>query len=169
MAWLGTLISGGVQMYGQNDANRANEAAGNFQAAQLRQNAGQAQAVAQRRAEEVLRQSRLLASRAQALAGGGGSDESVVKTISDIAAEGELRALSELYEGDVTAQDMRERAKARVFDTTTARKAGNLAMAGTIFNTGSQLYSKYGGGGSSKYEIDHSRAGGEVGDYAMPS
>lgn len=156
MAWIAQLVGTGVQMYGQNDAARAGEAQSNFQTAQLEQNAGSTQASFQRTAEDKRRQATLLASRVQALAGGGAGDVSVVKTIADISAEGEYRALSALYEGDVQAQEMRNRAKARVFEGGQMRKANNLAAAGTIFSTGASLYSKYGGNGSPTAGADRS-------------
>jgi hypothetical protein len=134
-----------TSVVGQQKAGKDAQRSLDYQAAQYNQNAGQTQAAAQRIAENQRRDARLLTSRAQAIAGGGAGDVSVVKTISDISAEGELRALSALYEGDSSAQEMRDRAKAKVFEGGQARTAANLASAGTVFQGGSQLYSKYSG------------------------
>lgn len=142
------VAGGASNMYGQHEAERDAKRTTIFNVKQYERNAGQAQAVGQRRAEEMRRQGRLLASRAQALAGGSGGDESVVKTISDITAESEFRALTSLYESDVEAQDLRERAKARVFEGERSHRASQYATAGTLFKSGSDLYSKYGGQGS---------------------
>ena len=149
------VAGGASDMYGQHEAERDAKRATIFNTKQYERNAGQAQAASQRSAEEMRRQGRLLASRAQALAGGGGMDESVVKTISDITAESEFRALTALYQGDVEAQDLRERAKAKVFEGERTSKSSQYAMAGTMFRTGSSLYSKYGGGGNG-YTTDRS-------------
>lgn len=144
------VAGAGAEMYGQHEAERDAKRTTIFNVKQYERNAGQAQAVGQRRAEEMRRQGRLLASRAQALAGGGASDESVVKTIADITAESEFRALTSLFESDVEAQDLRERARARVFEGERTHRSSQYTTAGTLFGAGASLYSKYGGNGPAK-------------------
>jgi regulator of protease activity HflC (stomatin/prohibitin superfamily) len=156
MSWILSLAGGASDMYGQHEGERDSKRATMFNVAQYERNAGQVQAASQRSSEEQRRQARFLESRALALAGGGASDVSVVDTIGDIAAEGEYRALSALYEGDATAQNLRARAKAKVFEGDQFQKASQYATAGTIFKSGSSLYSKYGGKGSTSDLSDRS-------------
>jgi hypothetical protein len=149
MAQLATSLIGPLtSIYGSYKQGQADDQKNNFIAAQYNQNANDVQGAGQRQAEEARRQSALLASRAQALAGGGAGDVSVTKTIADISAEGELRALTALYEGDTAAQRMRDQARAKIFEGGEAKKARGITTATTLFNSGSQLYSKYGGNGS---------------------
>lgn len=149
MAQLATSLIGPLtSIYGQYKQGQSDDQKNNFIAAQYMQNANDVQGAGQRQAEESRRQARLLASRAQALAGGGAGDVSVVKTVADISAEGELRALTSLYEGDTAAQRMRDQARAKIFEGGEAKKAAGITTAATLFSTGSQLYSKYGGKGS---------------------
>lgn len=134
-----TVVSaGGAVMQG-----RAAEKSANFQAAQMEQNAGQARAAAQREAAEQRRQARLTQSRLQALAGGGGGDVSVVKLAADIAGEGELRALTSLYEGEESALGMETAAGARRFEGKQAKRAANLSAFGTVLGDANKLHRKY--------------------------
>ena len=131
---------------GQQSEGRAAQQAANFEAAQRDQAAGQTRASSQREAEDQRRQARLVNSKLQANAGGGGLDTGVVNMAADITGEGEYRALSALYEGEESARGLEmgaDQARAR---GKAARKAANFKTVSTLFSAGSNtLYSNYGG------------------------
>lgn len=146
-----------------------------FQAEQLRVNAGQQVAAAQHDAAEQGRQATLLASRAQALAaasGGGALDPGVVKIISNIAGEGQHRAAVALYQGEERARAMRMSASAADYNASLAISDGELKAdaferAGTaaLFKGAGSLFSKYGSGGfkaDPKVEPNAGKSGGNV-------
>lgn len=136
----GTLFSAyGAQSQGMDAMRSANSAA-----IQLDQRAGQTRASAQRQAEDQRRQARLAASALQARAGGGGSDATVVKLGSDIAGEGEYRALSSLYEGETSARGDELAADNQRESGRAARRAGNIKAISTIFGGGNSMRSRYG-------------------------
>lgn len=131
----GRLFSAFSELEGGNDERKAAE----FQAAQLRQNAGQAMAVAQRQAITTQQQAQLVASRALAVAaagGGGASDPTVVKIISGIAAEGSYRTSVALYEGEERAREMLNRASAVEYGGKLAQVAGVKNAIGKVVGAG---------------------------------
>ncbi len=121
-----------LQQAGRAEA-RAGEAralAREHEAAQGRQQAGQERASAQRSASEKRRQGRLLASRALAVAaasGAGAGDPTAEKIIGDIGAEGEFRALSEMFIGEERALGLETRADLLTFEAEQERIAGQVA------------------------------------------
>lgn len=143
------VAGGAAEWYGMHEQERVDQRNYRMQEVADRQNAGQVRAAAQRRAGDERHQADLLESRALALAGGGASDPSVIKAIGDISAEGEYRSLSQLYEGESDARALENRADATRRTAKDAKRAMQYAYASTIFNQGSQLYSKYGGNGPS--------------------
>ena len=136
--------------------DRTREAKG-YEAAQLEINAGQAEAAGQRRSEDQLRRSRLVASRALAVSaasGGGASDSTIETIISDIAGEGAYRAGVELYQGEERARQLRAGADAALFEGEAAVAGGNerarayqTQAFGSALSSGGSLYAKYGMGG----------------------
>lgn len=103
-----------------------------FQAAQLRQNAGQAQASAQRQAFEVSREAEYTASAALAAAaasGGGASDPTVVNLISRNASEFAYRKAVALYQGDDRARSLEMSADAKEYE---GKVAKNNATKGAL-------------------------------------
>jgi len=142
------VAGGAAEWYGMHQQERSDQERYALSAATDEQNAGQVKAAAQRRAQDERDQAALLESRARALAGGGASDPSVLRAMGEISAEGEYRSLSALYEGESDAQALRNRATATRKEAKDAKRAMQAAYASTIFNGGSQLYSKYGGGGA---------------------
>lgn len=121
------------------------------EAAQLEANAGQERAASQRTAIEERRQGRLAASRALAIAaasGGGADDPTVVNAIADLEGDGEYRALTALYEGNVAGDDLERQAQARRREAKGVKRAGLIKGIGTILGAGATLYDRYGGGGS---------------------
>ena len=78
-------------------------------------------------ASEQRRQGRLLSSRALAVAaasGAGAGDPTVENIIGDIGAEGEFRALSEMFIGEERARGLEMEADLRIFEAGQERIAG---------------------------------------------
>lgn len=125
------------------------EADSEYVAAQQEQQAGQERAAAQRKAIEDRRQTRLAQSRLQALAGGGGNDPTVVNLAADIAGEGELRALTSLYQGEERATGLEAAAKSTRIQGKNARDAAYISGISQALQNGSSMYTQYGGGGFS--------------------
>jgi hypothetical protein len=155
MSWLAAgaaAVSIGSSLYGIYSAEkagkeqrkalraqgRAQQAAKYFAAKQMEQGAKQQQAIAQRGAYEEARKAELLQSRALAIAGASGagaSDPNVTKLLSDIAAEGQLNAATQLYNGDEAARALRLGAKIARWEGDQAKKGLNVE-AGAV---GAQL------------------------------
>jgi len=139
------------------------EKLGEFEAQQLEQNALTTVAASQRTASEERRQSDLIQSRALALAaasGGGASDPTVTRVISELAGIGSYRSAVALYEGEENARQMRLGAVARRQEGRlglqaggSAQKAYNTLATGSLLTgagrIGVSLYEKYGGKGPS--------------------
>lgn len=134
--------------------------AAQFQAAQLRQNAGTAQAASQRTAFDIDRQTQFITSRALAVAagsGGGASDPTVVNLIARDAGEGAYQKQLALYGGKDRARLDMESADAKTFEGKTtfenSLQVGAAGYAGGATNLlktqarGASLFQKYGGGG----------------------
>jgi len=150
MAVAGLLLmaaSAAVSIIGQQQSAKAEQANAEFQGKQLEQQAGQTRATAQRQGLEDQRQARLANSRIQALAGGGGGDESVMDLTGKIAGEGEYAALTSMYQGEEGALGREGQAASLRFQGQAARTAANYKSASTILSTGSSMFGKYGGGG----------------------
>lgn len=131
---------------GQQQA-KAQQAGMDYQAKQLEQQAGQTRATAQRQAMEDRRQATLAQSRVQALAGGGGTDESLLNFTGDIAAEGEYTALASLYEGEERALGLEGQATGLRMEGKSLRRAANWKSASTLLSGASSMYGMYGQGG----------------------
>lgn len=133
----GASISGGI----------AARDAANYQAAQEDIAAGQQQAASQRQAQTVDRQSKLVQSRALAVAaasGGGASDPTVTDIIGRIAGEGAYRSQLALYEGNDAARTLQMRADAARFQGRQAEAAGYTNAFSTVLRGANTLFSKYG-------------------------
>jgi hypothetical protein len=105
---------------------------------QARQIANQYEALAQRAAIERLRESRIYASNALALAaagGGGVDDPTVLKILNEIEAKGEYSALAALYDGTVGANQMRYEARLAVKAAKQDFKMSLVSGAAEIGNT----------------------------------
>lgn len=134
----------------------ARKVASQFEAEQFRVEAGQVVAAAQRTALEEGRKSKLLESRALALAaasGGGASDPTVTKLISSLAAEGAYRSEVAMYQGEERARKLRMGVAAKEFEGEQALQAGEAkadayqihALSSLI--GGASMFGRYGGGG----------------------
>lgn len=141
---------------GARVAGRRRRVAAEFEAEQLEQNAGQVIAASQRDALEEKRRADLAASRALALAaasGGGASDTTVVNLIAGLKGEGAYRSAVALYRGEDQARKLRTGAKAKRYEGLAAEEGASYEASGyetmaaaSLFDTGSTLYSRYGGG-----------------------
>jgi hypothetical protein len=139
----GTALTAGSQIGAGIAARRA----GDYQAQQADIAAGQQQAAAQRTAQTVDRQSKVLQSRALAVAaasGGGASDPTVVDLVSRIAGEGAYRSQLALYEGNDAARTLQMRADAARFQGRQSQTAGFVNAFGTVLKGASSLFDKYG-------------------------
>ena len=90
----------------------------------------------------------MASSRALAIAaasGAGADDPTVVNAIADIEGEGEYRALTALYEGNVAGDDLERQAKARRREAKSVKKQSYFKAAGTILGAGASLADRYGG------------------------
>lgn len=154
---LGTVLG----TYGQYQAGkyldaqgRAVEAGNYYVADQLDVNAGQQRASGQRAMLNERRKEKLVQSNLQAaVAKGGGNsqDPSLVKLSEDIAAEGEYRALSALFQGEENARVLENEAKAKRWEGSEYRRMGkigrntqNMKAATTLLGGTSSFFSKYG-------------------------
>ena len=141
---LGSMRSGDAAAEAGADQQRLAE----FQAAQLEQNAKQQIAVGQRQSAEDLRQSRLLQSRAIAVAaasGGGAMDPTVLNIIGGIDAAGHYAAESSIYNAKETARGMKDQAKALRYSGGQAAEAGKVARLGSRMSAFSTVLSGYSG------------------------
>lgn len=156
LALAGDLLNAGGTLM----AGREAQLAARFTAAQLRQNAGQAQASSQRQAYEVDRQSQLIASRALAVAaasGGGASDPTVVNILARTAQEGSYRRAVALYGGDERARSMNLAADAKEMEGNNAEIGSWLSAGAKTVSAGANLmrgraqgasmYQRFAGGG----------------------
>ena len=147
----GSELSGASHLQQGIEQQQADE----FQAAQLRQNAGQAQASAQRSSIDIQRQVALISSRALAVAaanGGGASSPSVISNMSRIAGEGAYRQSLAIYGGNEQAQHDQLQASGLEYSGAMAKQnaqsiydASQVNTAATLMKGGSSLFSKYGG------------------------
>jgi hypothetical protein len=140
--------SAAVSIIGQQQAAKAEQQGAEFQAKQFEQRAGQERAAAQRQSLEQRRQAGLAISRAQAVTGGGGTDDGVLDQIGRIAGEGEYNALGALYEGEESARGQEMQATGLRMEGKAARRAANWKSASTVLSTASSMYGSYGQGGA---------------------
>ena len=141
----------GMQAAGQLQSGKAaantglaQQKAAEFEAQQLEQNAGQAQAASQRSAIEELRKSMLLQSRAIAVAaasGGGALDPTVMALVGNLSKEGQLAAETQIYGGDERARAMRNQAKASRYEGAQRAEAGRVAERASKVSAGSTILS----------------------------
>lgn len=156
----GTLLSsfGQVQQgASQAEVGRRSLELANFQADQLRRNAGSAIAASQRSAQDIQRNNDYIASRALAVAassGGGASDPTVINLIARTAGEGAYRKSLALYQGQDKARALETQADATVYGGEMAMEKGvevarasNIGATSTLVKGGASLFSKYGMGG----------------------
>lgn len=139
--------SAAVSVVAAQEQAKSQESALEYQARQQERKAGEERAVAQRQAQEQRRQAVLAISRAQAVTGGGSTDDGVLDLVGDIAAEGEYNALTALYEGEERGLGREMQASGYRMEGANARSAANWKSASTVFSTGTSMFGNYGNGG----------------------
>lgn len=149
LAAVAALAGGVLQAGSQLSAGNAAAKQGAFQKQQADIAANNAMGAAERKSIDTRRQTNLVQSRLQALsaAGGGASDPTVVNLSSNIAGEGEYRALTDLYNGQTQADDLTNKGNIALYEGKAKKSASKMAALGTILGTGGSLFAKYGGGG----------------------
>lgn len=139
----GTVLSAASQ----RQQGLQQQAMANSEASQMESQAKNEFAASQIQAMEDRRQARLASSSAQALGAASGADPtsaSFVKNISDIEGQGELNALTSLWNGSDRARQLNNQAKATRISGNQAAKAGNIGAMTSLLQSGGSLYSKYG-------------------------
>jgi len=151
MGELANIIAQVTKGAGAIVAGNAKDDAANFEAQQLRMSGRRVMAAATSQAQIEEHKGKLLASRATAVAaasGGGASDPTVVKIISDIKGEATLRANEALYAGESQKQLLQTQANAKKLEGKQARQASIITATGEFAKAGvdaGSLYDKYGG------------------------
>lgn len=145
LSGVGTVTSA----LGARNAGIAAEQEANYRADQMKVNAGQERASAQRQMIGEIKKMRLVQSRGQALAaasGAGALDPSVMDIMGDLETEGRYRGAVAGYEGEDRARSLESGAVLARYEGKNARKAGSIKSLSTIMSGASDLYSKYDGG-----------------------
>lgn len=130
--------------------------AAEFEAGQLRQQAGQEIAASQRVAFEENRNNKLVQSRALALAsasGGSATDPTIVRIVSGIASEGNYRKNVALYQGEEKARQLRLAAEADIISgdigagaSLAQGRAIGTQTAGLVAGESASMFARYGYG-----------------------
>jgi hypothetical protein len=130
-------------------ASRRQQAA-EFEAAQLRINAGQAKAASQRDAYFKGLEGQRLMSAIQARAGAGGADPTVLNIMASAMAQRSYNVQAALYGGEEKGRLFEMQAKGKQYDAALgmadARSAKNsyrMAAVGTLAEGGASLFQKY--------------------------
>lgn len=160
MSWV-PIAASVLSIAGNLNAGESAKAAGlqqqaeaNNAAAQMRVNAGQALAAAQRDAYEQRRQGSLVQSRAMALlaaSGGSVTDPTAIRLLANNAGETAYRSAVELYKGEDESRQLNMQADATeatgrklANDGLTKKKEADFRVFGDLISAGSSLYEKYG-------------------------
>lgn len=156
MGAVGAIIQlgmGGIQAGAEKKSAQNEQVLANYQAGQLRVNAGQAIAASQRDAISIDRETRLNASRALAVAassGGGASDPTVVNIIAQGASDGAYRKAVALYEGQDESRSMLSQADALEAGADLAMGQSKARRGAMLLNAGANAYGSYARGTSMK-------------------
>jgi hypothetical protein len=152
---VGTLMSYEAQKEqaaAQEEQAAREDAYAKYKAKQVRRNAGQVKASAQRGAEKERLQTDLVKSRAQAImaAQGGASDPGSMRIIADIEREGANREAIAIYQGETEAQAMEEQATGLEIGGAIALQGGREAASatrmqavGTVMSGAASVYNLY--------------------------
>ncbi len=157
---LGTAMSvGGTLAQGKAAQQNAN-----YQADQLRQAAKDEAVSSQMQAAEVMRQTKLMQSRARAVGASSGAGE-YGGVIDEIGAEGEYRSLFALFNGERAATDRLNQANVSEWEGAQARRASRIGAASTLLQSGTTMAQKYGGGGDSGYNFENTSSSTTTREY----
>ncbi len=144
------VASTAVSAAGTIASGNAARAAATNQAAQLNQQAGQERAASQRIAIQKRRDATLANSRVQAVSaasGGSATDSTIDNITQNIAGQGEFNALTALYNGEERSRGLEMSASNAMLEGKQAHRSAVFSAGGTILNTASSLFSRYGNGG----------------------
>lgn len=128
-----TALSGAGGIYSAMAERRA----ASEEAAAYRREAQASRASAQRAADEEIRRSRFVRSRARAAAAASGAntqDPSLKRNMADLEAEGVYSALSRLYTGETEARGLEDRARVR-------KRVGRARAFGSLLNSATTVLS----------------------------
>lgn len=142
LAMATTALSGAAALSEGRSAKRSAD----LEADQLARRAAARRAESHLAARDERRQSRLAQSRAQAVAAAGGralDDPAFANYMGDVAATGEIGAMSRLYEGYEEAAGLEEGARVRRKEGRAARTAGNVRAITSVLSGVEDLRSKY--------------------------
>jgi hypothetical protein len=139
------------QMHAAAETARARQ----FEAQQLEMQGNEARAAAQRKMFRQRDQAQLAQSRLAAVAasqGGSVSDPTVVALGEDLAEEGEMQALTEMYNGENAyrgyqdaAMGRRMTAQASLDSMKYIQRAGQSQAMGTLFSGAGSMFSRFAG------------------------
>lgn len=157
-----SLATTAVSAYSQNEAGKAGLAEGKLAQIQADRNANAEEAMAQQQAAADRKKARYLRSRALAVAGASGagaSDPTVTDILTGIDSEGEMNALTALYEGRIRADNTRAQGAAYAREgragrtAATGRAAATVATGLTDFASDNpSFFKKYGGERATSYD-----------------
>ena len=135
------IAGAGDGALGAINAGNAANASAEYQALQLEAAGKSENAAAQRQAEEDRRQKDFVLSRARAVgaASGGGQDINLMGAIEE---EGELRALTSLWEGEEAAKGRKMQAEAARFEGQQMKTAGYVKGFSTILSSAGQSFAE---------------------------
>lgn len=139
----GTALSAGSKVYGGMQQRRAADQ----NAAMLHQEAGQSVASGIQGAISTRRQADYVASNARARIAGSGmttTGTTAENIVGQIEGEGEYRALTSLYQGKDSAQQLDLRAQGVRNEGKAAETAGWMSGISSVLTGGSSFYDKYG-------------------------
>jgi hypothetical protein len=175
MSAVGSIMSGNAAAA----AGKSQQIAENYQATELRQQAGQDRAVSQVAAINANRTTAFTMSRERALAaasGGGASDPTIIRNEAGIQAQGSYNALTALATGEERARGQETQANAAQYQGAEyaargqgEQTAGYIKGISTALTGAGSLYDKYGpkGGGATVDSSDYSATrygyGGAIG------
>ena len=147
----GAMFAGAtiLDMVNSIQQGRAAEDQGDFMKRVYNNIANEREAASQRQALQVNKQTEQKVSRARAVAaasGAGADDPTVQDIIVDLETEGEMAALSRLYEGGAQARDARTFARMADIEGENAERNAYADAAGTLLGGASTLYGRYGKG-----------------------
>ena len=152
-----TAFSGGLKAMGLMGMGKAGvqaaerkQQAAQFEATQMRINAGQAKAASQREAYFKGLEGQRLMSAIQARAGASGADPTVLNIMAGAMAQKSYNMQSALYAGEEKARLMRMQATGKEYDAALgladakrAKSGYNLAAVGALAEGGRSLFDKY--------------------------
>lgn len=145
-----------VGVYSAIQEGNAKQQQAQAQAVALRNQANADQAAAERNAIQSRKQASYLVSRGLALAaasGAGATDPTVVSVLGQITGEGEYHALTSVYEGRQSGQNLNAQSTSASNAGKAYQRAGYVKGITTVLSGGYNIGAKGGFGGSGSYDV----------------